>query len=256
MMKAVFLDIDGTVLSHRQGKVPESTKNAIYEMKARGMKVFAATGRHILEMEKLPLDGLCFDGYVTLNGQLCLDEKKSLVYDFPIGEADTKELISLFEKKEVPTMIVEADSMYINYVDESVRLAQNAISTAVPEIGTYTGKNVYQVIVYDEEKNMQKWMSPLRECKENVWHPEAFDIIPKQGGKVAGIQKMIERLGIRREEIMAFGDGGNDVDMLRYAEIGIAMGNAGEHVKKHADYVTACVDDDGILKALKLYGIL
>lgn len=256
MMKAVFLDIDGTVLSHRQGKVPESTKNAIYEMKARGMKVFAATGRHILEMEKLPLDGLCFDGYVTLNGQLCLDEKKSLVYDFPIGEADTKELISLFEKKEVPTMIVEADSMYINYVDESVRLAQDAISTAVPEIGTYTGKNVYQVIVYDEEKHVQKWMSPLRECKENIWHQEAFDIIPKQGGKVAGIQKMIERLGIRREEIMAFGDGGNDVDMLRYAEIGIAMGNAGEHVKKHADYVTACVDDDGILKALKLYGIL
>lgn len=256
MMKAVFLDIDGTVLSHRQGKVPESTKNAIYEMKARGMKVFAATGRHILEMEKLPLDGLCFDGYVTLNGQLCLDDKKSLVYDFPIGEADTKELISLFEKKEVPTMIVESDSMYINYVDESVRLAQNAISTAVPEIGTYTGKNVYQVIVYDEEKNVQKWMSPLRECKENIWHQEAFDIIPKQGGKVAGIQKMIERLGIRREEIMAFGDGGNDVDMLRYAEIGIAMGNAGEHVKKHADYVTACVDDDGILKALKLYGIL
>lgn len=256
MMKAVFLDIDGTVLSHRQGKVPESTKNAIYEMKARGMKVFAATGRHILEMEKLPLDGLCFDGYVTLNGQLCLDEKKSLVYDFPIGEADTKELISLFEKKEVPIMIVEADSMYINYVDESVRLAQNAISTAVPEIGTYTGKNVYQVIVYDEEKHVQKWMSPLRECKENIWHQEAFDIIPKQGGKVAGIQKMIERLGIRREEIMAFGDGGNDVDMLRYAEIGIAMGNAGEHVKKHADYVTACVDDDGILKALKLYGIL
>ena len=256
MMKAVFLDIDGTVLSHRQGKVPESTKNAIYEMKARGMKVFAATGRHILEMEKLPLDGLCFDGYVTLNGQLCLDEKKSLVYDFPIGEADTKELISLFEKKEVPTMIVESDSMYINYVDESVRLAQNAISTAVPEIGTYTGKNVYQVIVYDEEKNVQKWMSPLRECKENIWHLEAFDIIPKQGGKVAGIQKMIERLGIRREEIMAFGDGGNDVDMLRYAKIGIAMGNAGEHVKKHADYVTACVDDDGILKALKLYGIL
>lgn len=48
----------------------------------------------------------------------------------------------------------------------------------------------------------------------------------------------------------------NYVDMLHYSEIGSAMGNAGEHVKKHADYVTACVDDDGILKGLKRYGIL
>lgn len=256
MIKAVFLDIDGTVLSHQQGKVPESTKDAIYQMREKEIKVFAATGRHILEMEKLPLDGILFDGYVTLNGQLCLDEKKSLVYDFPIGEADTQELISLFEKKEIPIMIVEADSMYINYVDKSVHLAQNAISTAVPEIGTYTGKNVYQVIVYDKAQNAQRWMKPLAECKENIWHPEAFDIIPKRGGKAAGIQKILARHGIRREEIMAFGDGGNDVEMLQYAKVGIAMGNAGEDVKKHADYVTACVDDDGILKALKLYGVL
>ena len=55
---------------------------------------------------------------------------------------------------------------------------------------------------------------------------------------------------------MAFGDGDNDIDMLRYAHIGVAMGNAGEHVKTHADYVTACVDDDGIYKALKVYGLL
>lgn len=55
---------------------------------------------------------------------------------------------------------------------------------------------------------------------------------------------------------MAFGDGDNDIDMLRYAHIGVAMGNAGENVKTHADYVTACVDDDGIYKALKVYGLL
>lgn len=256
MIKAVFLDIDGTVLSHQQKKVPESTKDAVYQMREKEIKVFAATGRHILEMEKLPLDEIPFDGYVSLNGQLCLDADKSLLYDFPIGESDTKKLVKLFESKQVPTMIVEANAMYINYVDESVRAAQRAISTAVPKIGMYGGEKVYQFIVYDEVSNVQRWMESLAECKENIWHPEAFDVIPQRGGKVAGIQKMLALHGIRQEEIMAFGDGGNDVEMLQYAKVGIAMGNAGVEVKKHADYVTACVDDDGILKALKLYGVL
>ena len=53
MIKAVFLDMDGTVISHKQGKVLESTKDAICQLRERGIKVFAATGRHILEMEEL-----------------------------------------------------------------------------------------------------------------------------------------------------------------------------------------------------------
>ena len=62
MIKAVFLDMDGTVISHKQGKVLESTKDAICQLRERGIKVFAATGRHILEMEELPVKGISFDG--------------------------------------------------------------------------------------------------------------------------------------------------------------------------------------------------
>ena len=83
-----------------------------------------------------------------------------------------------------------------------------------------------------------------------------MDIIPADGGKGNAIERILERYGLSREDAIAFGDGDNDIDMLRYAHIGVAMGNAGEHVKTHADYVTACVDDDGIYKALKVYGLL
>ena len=62
--------------------------------------------------------------------------------------------------------------------------------------------------------------------------------------------------GIRLEETMAFGDGGNDISMLRHAGIGVAMGNAKDDVKVIADYVTASVDDNGIADALKHFGIL
>lgn len=153
-------------------------------------------------------------------------------------------------------MLVGLNRMYINFVDEKVRAAQKAISTAVPKVGSYNGENVYQFIVYDNESKVQQLMENLTDCKENVWNPMAFDIIPKRGGKAAGIRQILEHFKIGQEESMAFGDGDNDIDMLRYAHIGVAMGNAGEHVKTHADYVTACVDDDGIYKALKVYGLL
>ncbi len=256
MVKALFLDIDGTVLSHRQGKVPESAIDAISQLREQGIKVFAATGRHILELEQLPLQDISFDGYVTLNGQICLDGNKALVYDFPIVEEDTKTLVTMFEQRQTPIMIVEQNAMYINFVDEKVRLAQKEISSDIPKVGGYSGENVYQFIVYDREDKVQNMMKNLKECKENVWNSKAFDIIPKRGGKVVGIKQMMKRFCIDQEDIMAFGDGGNDVDMLQYARIGIAMGNARESVKKHADYVTACVDEDGIYKALKLYGVL
>ena len=256
MIKAVFLGMDGTVISHKQGKVLESTKDAICQLRERGIKVFAATGRHILEMEELPVKGISFDGYVMLNGQICLDGEKELVYDFPIAAEDTKRMITVFEEKKIPVMLVGLNRMYINFVDEKVRAAQKAISTAVPKVGSYNGENVYQFIVYDSEGKVQQLMENLTDCKENVWNPMAFDIIPKRGGKAAGIRQILEHFKIGQEEIMAFGDGDNDIDMLRYAHIGVAMGNAGEHVKTHADYVTACVDDDGIYKALKVYGLL
>ena len=73
---------------------------------------------------------------------------------------------------------------------------------------------------------------------------------------MAGIKRYLELTGIKREEIIAFGDAENDLDMLRFAGIGVAMGNGAEEVKAAADYVTADIDDDGIEKALKHFQLI
>ena len=71
-----------------------------------------------------------------------------------------------------------------------------------------------------------------------------------------GIDKIIEHYGISLHETMAFGDGGNDMAMLRHAGIGVAMGNAGDEVKEAADYVTDSVDDDGVMNALRHFDVI
>ena len=74
--------------------------------------------------------------------------------------------------------------------------------------------------------------------------------------KQKGIDEIIRYFDIKLEDTMAFGDGGNDISMLRHAAIGVAMGNANDDVKETADYITTSVDEDGIQKALKHFGII
>ena len=74
MTKAIFFDIDGTLLSHTTGRVSAEAAEAMASLRKKGILLLAATGRHILEFSDLPVNHLEFDGYVTLNGQLCLDK--------------------------------------------------------------------------------------------------------------------------------------------------------------------------------------
>ena len=74
MIKAAFFDVDGTLFSHSMKKFPESTKEALRLLRKKGIKIFLSTGRSYIEAGKLPWEDIVFDGYVTLNGQVCTDE--------------------------------------------------------------------------------------------------------------------------------------------------------------------------------------
>ena len=93
-------------------------------------------------------------------------------------------------------------------------------------------------------------------CRGVRWNPLFVDVIPENGGKGMGIKTMLDYLGFSKEEAMAFGDGGNDIEMLEFVKYGVAMGNSGENVKKSAAYVTDDVDSDGIYNALVHYNVL
>ena len=88
------------------------------------------------------------------------------------------------------------------------------------------------------------------------WHTWACDVYNSGDGKSRGVKFFLDRLGIARENAYAFGDAYNDIDMIRFAGTGIAMGNAYTETKAAADYVTDAADHDGIAKALKHFGLI
>lgn len=256
MIKAVFFDIDGTLMSHNTSSVPKSAQTALRLLKEKGILVFTATGRHMLEMKFLPIPLEYFDGHVTLNGQLNLDAAEKILFEAPIPEEDLKNALKLYEANALPFVLVQKDQLYINFVDDRVRAIQESVSSPLPPVKAYEGGPVYLFVAYGDNKQLTSLIQVLPHCKMTHWNDCGVDIVAKSGGKAVGIAKILEYFSLKPEEVMVFGDGENDIDMFHSAGLSVAMGNADPEVKKHASYVTTDVDDDGILNALRHFEIL
>ena len=256
MIKAAFFDIDGTLLSFKTRQVCDSARAAIASLQKQGVQCIVATGRHMIQMSKLPVADIPFDAFVMLNGQLVLDKEQNVLFGVPIEGKAKAFLIEKFNDHTYPAIIIEEKDMYLNCVTDHVEKVHEIIAIAWPELSAYKGGEIYQVCAYLRPED-EHLVDPIRdEVVMTGWHYGGKDIIAAGGGKMAGIKRYLEYTGIRREEIIAFGDAENDLDMLSFAGIGVAMGNADEKVKAVADYVTADIDDDGIEKALKHFGLI
>ena len=256
-IKAAFFDVDGTLLSHATYSVPQSARDSLGRLRARGVKTYLCTGRHLRELDLLPISGIPFDGYITLNGHLCLDGDGQKLFDLPFPGETTRALISVFKAHQLPLVLVEESGLTLNFVNDTVVWAQKSINTPVPAVAEYDGNPIYQATTYasPEEDERIRAITPPN-CRAVRWNDKGVDLILDDGGKAAGIRAVIEHEGIPPEACIAFGDAENDMDMLEFCGIGVAMGNAQDRVKAMADYVTTDIDHDGIKNALQFYGLI
>lgn len=252
--QVIFFDIDGTLLSHEQRVIPESAKAALSKAKAQGIKLFISTGRHMSFInEHTWLNQFPFDGYVTLNGGFCT-VGDDIVHKTPINATDISNVIDYIKANEVNVILCEKDEQYIvRPAQEAWKIAFENLGAAFPPIMdiTRTKENeVYQLCVHDQT-HMTGLLPLMPHSVSTTWAWDGFDIISKDSNKFVGVSKVVKYLGIPMDEVAAVGDGDNDKELLTGVGIGIAMGNAEDHVKAAANYVTAHIDEDGIEEAVE-----
>lgn len=257
MIKVIFFDADGTLLSIGSGKIPQSALLSLKKLKERGIKIVLATGRHTNEIKQLPLNGLAFDCYLSLNGQLGLDADFRTLFGTPLCDKAQEELLTMYRQREISLILTTEREQCINYIDDSAARVMKDIGIDVPLRPDILPDVIYQATTFDppDDADWLRRHCPTG-CKITRWGEGAVDILAEDGGKVSGIRKYMERIGLGREEIMAFGDAENDIEMLKFAGVGVAMGNASEEAKAAADYVTAAVEEDGIEKALEHFELI
>ena len=262
MIKAAFFDVDGTLVNFKDRKISDSSKKAIKELRENGIKVFVASGRALFQIEDL----VDFDGYITVNGCNCFvdeDNKLKEIYRVSLDKDDLFSLVDYLDKDRFLCSVITSKDIFINYIDDDVKKMYDENKIVIPEsvnFREYINKNYEQIlqlnIFVDENKESYLINNVLKNSKSSRWNPNFADVNSKHGGKEVGVNKIIEYYKIDLSEIIAFGDGGNDIGMIKTAGIGVAMGNANDSVKEVADYITDDVDNDGVCKALKHYGLI
>jgi Cof subfamily protein (haloacid dehalogenase superfamily) len=256
MLKAVFIDVDGTLLSHTSNSVPDSTKIALRKLREQGIKVVMSTGRPMPFLSLLPIEDVEFDAFITLNGQICFDQNKKMLFGHPFEEKERKKLEQIFNDKKVAFTLVEEDTLYDNVHTEQEAEALGAIHTPLPPVKEYSGKAIYQSIIYVDKEHEKEIRDFMTDTNITRWSPGGIDIVRLGGGKKAAITEYLDLMQIDPKDTMAFGDGENDIGMLQFCGIGVAMGNAEEAVKEAADVVTDHIDEDGIYNYLKKHGYI
>lgn len=260
MIKAIFFDVDGTLISNKRLGINESVVLALKVLKKQGIKLFIATGRHYFELNELKInEQFIFDGYLTLNGGYCFDVDGTTIYSNPINKNDVLNIVNYAIDNNLACSFVERNDMYINLVNDYVKKSHVFLNTEIPaikDINKALNNDIYQIDPFVEEEILLDMLSKTKNCKYTKWYDYGYDVIPKTGGKQKGIEAMLKYYHLSPQEIMAFGDGENDIDMLMKAGIGVCMENGHPHTKKISDFVTKSVDDDGIVYALKHFGMI
>ena len=257
-IRAIFFDIDGTLLmKDSKHQMPPSALQALNLAREKGILLFVATGR--VPSMALPVWNIFpFDGILALTGQYCFDRSGNILHKLPMNADDIRLLMEIQKNDPFPCLIGEGEESFC--ASPSQRIADHFAQHDLPAPKVYNidricEHDVYQLIVYDPEINVPK-LAPLRHIQITNAATYCYDVLPKEGGKDVGIRAVAAHYGISPEEIMVFGDGKNDVPMLKNAGFGVAMGNACPEAKAAADYVTDDIDKDGIFNALRHFGVI
>ncbi len=255
MIRAAFFDIDGTLVSFNTHRIPHSAINAIRRIRQSGVKVFIATGRPLPFVNNI--DGLEYDGIMTVNGANCQTSDGVVIRHNPVGRADLLRLIDYYQDHPFPIAFASNDDTFVTGSSAEAEDIMHLLNLQPPRLAPIEScldMDVMQIIAFYKDSEQPRLMTDvLSGCDTQRWHPFFTDIICKGNDKARGIDAIIGHYGISLSETMAFGDGGNDISMLQHVGLGIAMGNARDEVKAAAQYVTTDVDNDGISLALSKF---
>ncbi len=255
-IRIAFFDIDGTLIDHATGKIPQSTRDALHCLQEQGVLLCVATGR---PTATLPDFGdIHFDIFATFNGCLCYTDTDTILSD-PIPTETVHQVIENMKKLGRPTSVALADRLVANGIEKDLA-DYYAIAglelTVAPDFEQSCKEPVYQLMMGSREVEFPAILQGTQGVKIAVSWDRAVDVISANGGKGSAVKKILEYYQLEESQAIAFGDNHNDIDMLEAVGTGVAMGNATQQLKDIADAICPGVSEDGIYRYCKGHGLI
>ncbi|MFZ7201840.1 Cof-type HAD-IIB family hydrolase [Avibacterium avium] len=260
-IRAVFFDIDDTLFRKHNGFFPESARLAIQKLQDNGILVGIATGRTRCAFpekinQMIAQQGI--DAFVTMNGQYAVYQNE-VIEKHPIPTEKVQKLVDFFDAQQIAYAFVASDKVCVSEITPRLKEALDPITTKYQVDKTFFKHNeVFQVLAFyaEDQDELVAQAHILDDLKTVRWHENSVDIFDAEGSKARGIAAIAHHLGFSMENVMAFGDGLNDIEMLSLVGVGVAMGNGHDTLKALANYVTDHLEEDGIYNFLVKSGLI
>lgn len=255
MKKIIFLDLDGTLWTFE--KIPGSALEAIEHARKSGHKIYINTGRTRCEVPQFLLD-MNLDGYCFGSGSEIIVDNKQVLFE-PLKKRDTQFIQHIAKDSGFSlegskmTFTSEKNRERMRQFNTDNRMGNRFLS--FPDISTMTDDDYNQVMkVSIHFDSLSQREEILRQLPKHLTFTNFMhlggEITHSECNKATAIQ-FVKNYYEEEYKTVAIGDSENDLPMLEYADISVAMGNGVKEVKEKADYVTDKIDNDGLYKAFK-----
>lgn len=250
MYKIIVLDLDGTTL-RKDKTVSEHTIDVLKRCNEKGIKILFATARPPRDAYKYVPVELRNNPIISYNGACIINVQKEVLYSKQMSRESILELLSVCKSHGYNNLCLEInDKLYSNF-DTSDFFGD--APTEIVELENIPYDSVYKCIICSHEAIKEEILDEFpQECKGIITDDGSLcQIMHSDVSKWTSIKALIEQMGIKSSEVVAFGDDFNDADMIKFAGRGIAMGNAQDSIKDIADFVTDTNMNDGVAKYIE-----
>ncbi|MBL4952885.1 HAD family phosphatase [Neobacillus sp. YIM B02564] len=236
-IKLIALDMDGTLLNNIH-QISPANRLAIKVAQENGVKVVLSTGRSYQTCHDYA-DSLGLNSYlVTVNGSEIWDEQRKLIKRLVVKTELIEWMWQLSQQYQTTFWAINTERTWHN------EMPKDLYSFEWMKFGFIINDQVIREKIFHE-------LQSNGELEVSNSAPNNIEVNDKGVNKAKGLEMVCDRLGITMNQVMAVGDSLNDLAMIKEAGIGVAMGNAQEAVKQHADWVTADNEEDGVAKAIR-----
>lgn len=271
--KMICIDVDGTLMGHKR-VISEESKRVLRDAHKNGTEIVITTGRPYNNAANISKKIGIEAPVIAANGAIIRDKyTDKIIYECPFSEEVCRSLIEKIKSHKVIAQFYTTDKIFCNTFIGMVfdkifttRGAEKEFMMKVKWIKSY--KNLLKVLLSNSSKILKCVVieankEKLRLFREDILQIEdldcfrsggrALEIISKDVSKGNAVKRLASYLGYSRDEIICIGDNENDISMIEFAGLGVAMGNAIEEVKEIADYVTDTNVNDGVAKVVKKF---
>lgn len=253
-IKALVFDVDGTLIPYGS-YYPSAFDVKLLNELAQDYILIVASGRHRFELT--PLDAIHFHAYISCDGKvLNIADHEEIIC---LTKEDVETIVNFALKAHFPCVLTEKDDRYINFVNQTVIDYHQTITFDVPRLEDLRyglNRDIILATLFESDAVIAELMPQLKHAKYIRWNRFAGDINDKSGGKEDALKRCLAYYNLKKEEVLCFGDGINDLTMFKAVAHSCAMGNACALLKEKAEFVTKDVHEYGLYYGLKHFGII